>query len=273
MTTEATGTQIIAIGETVTPADKAKHALQAAAMRAISDDNADGLAEYLSFGADPTPLLRTAIDADQHKCIKALIPLADVKDGQLLAHTNNLETIKMLLDAGADPNAKVGRATVWVRALQFAIAHVYQKLAVVQMFIAAGADPCGVSTSGNSILSTAAAKGDAATVKYLLTTSAITQINVTNDEGETPLHRARSDEVAVMLLKAGADPNVTNAKGEYMSYTAAFPKFHVALTWKRIVEAAETAATVKRLEATTTEMAATIARLEAMMAALHKRLV
>jgi len=96
-------------------------------------------------------------------------------------------------------------------ALQLAVMH----LDMLQLLLAAGADPNTRDESGTTPLLLAARLVQAAAVERLLAAGA--NPNAQDAEGRTPLHHAVQrgrDDVARLLLAGGADPHLADRRGE-----------------------------------------------------------
>lgn len=77
------------------------------------------------------------------------------------------------------------------------------KLETLKQLIGKGADIHSRDGTGYSAIQFAAMNGDADMTKFLLTAGA--KVNDRTDFGDTPLHNAKTKEVAVLLVEAGAD--------------------------------------------------------------------
>lgn len=117
----------------------------------------------------------------------------------------NLDTIALLLDRGADPNAPIYS--------QDTPLHVVADPAVAALFIAHGADVNAQNRDGNTPLSIA----NSVEMFSLLVASGV-DINASYRAGWTPLHEAayrfQNAELVKLLLERGADINAETADGE-----------------------------------------------------------
>ena len=164
------------------------------------------------------PLVRAAQEGDIAAVKQQLAAGADVaaRDADTnstaldeAAGDGNAETVKLLLRAGADPNAanREGRT---------ALMRVYGEGAaeVVRLLTDAGANPNARDEDGDTALIAAASWGEAEIVRALIEAGA--DVNAANDEGDTPLMRAaaqgRLDNVTA-LLDTGADMNKKDKEG------------------------------------------------------------
>ena len=89
------------------------------------------------------------------------------------------------------------------------------RLEVLKVLLEAGADPNTADGNGNCPLHWAATRGFKSTAQLLLDSGA--DIDKTDKRGQTPLYwaaRIGHTDVVRMLLNAGADPNKRNLRGE-----------------------------------------------------------
>ena len=126
----------------------------------------------------------------------------------------NTVMVKLLLNKGADPN-KYGKFSHRETLLQLAASN--GNIVMVKLLINAGANPNKCGWHGQTPLLVAASNGNTETVKTLLDAGADT--NAVDTKGNTPLHNAVYRcwiyiDMVDMLLKAGADPNMKNKGGE-----------------------------------------------------------
>ena len=127
------------------------------------------------------------------------------------AALNHIEIVRVLLDAGANPNArtKIGGAT----ALMFAAVSGHRE--VVKMLLGAGANPHMMFNNGwTALISTAQEEGYPEIAKMLLAAGA--NPNWADNKGLTALMHATYNshvEVIKVLLDAGANPNMANKDG------------------------------------------------------------
>jgi ankyrin repeat protein len=124
------------------------------------------------------------------------------------AATTSAEITRLLLDHGANPNA---RAKTDATPLLFT-----QGADVIALLLAHGADVHARSKTGETALMETAIRGDVAATKLLLDKGA--DVNIADHRGYTPLLLAAqydgdSPELVRLLLARGADLNAT-AEGE-----------------------------------------------------------
>ena len=130
---------------------------------------------------------------------------------------NHTEVVKLLLQAGADPNQVIGGLMVGRRDLPLDLAVTCGNKDVVQLLLKAGAD----ASVENDIailqretpLFWAAGRGHTDVVKQLLNAGA--ESNWTNCQGDSSLHLAAiggHKDMVTLLLNAGADPNKASDK-------------------------------------------------------------
>lgn len=148
-----------------------------------------------------------------------------VHDG---AVSSNSALFPMLVEAGADPNARAGdlRRTPF----QMAAAECGTRRNVcgsladrIPILVEAGADMHLRDARGDTVLHYAAKQNGAEDVEALL--AAGMDVDARNENGATPLHMAaRAEhglEVIATLLQAGADPNATDKLGRTPGHWAA----------------------------------------------------
>ncbi|MEJ2719445.1 MAG: ankyrin repeat domain-containing protein [Deltaproteobacteria bacterium] len=125
-------------------------------------------------------------------------------------HKNHPEVVKVLLDRGADVNARYGNPqTPLMKAAREG------NLEIVRLLLKHGAEVNAKSDIGDTPLHLAAWKGHLDVAKLLLNNGAI--VNMKGAQGETPLMVAALNGrvyVAQLLLRRGADADARNAKGE-----------------------------------------------------------
>jgi ankyrin repeat protein len=124
---------------------------------------------------------------------------------------NHLDIAGLLLDRGADPNA---RAAIQMTPLHFASMLGRPELA--GLLLRRGARTDARNSNGDTPLHLAA---DDKIVNVLLNAGA--EVNARNAQGETPLHTARQGSVARTLLDRGADMRMRTAKGKLAMELAA----------------------------------------------------
>ena len=130
-----------------------------------------------------------------------------------------VESIKALLDAGANPN-NVGNNTINPTALleaTFIPIHP-ESVEITKMLLEGGADPDATGAHGHTSL-IRAARIDNRAVAYEITKALLdagADVNIEGDLGETALqHAVASGNAAIadLLLTAGADPEQRNKNG------------------------------------------------------------
>jgi len=133
----------------------------------------------------------------------------------LAAYWGRLDVAKLLLEHGADPNAKekLGGETPLYWAVSF------DHTDIAKLLLKHGADPNNKSKryieDGRAVLHLAVHTGDVDLMRLLLEKGA--NPNVRDRYGYTPLHIAALrgfPQVVELLLKYGADPNARNADGK-----------------------------------------------------------
>ncbi|HEX3598273.1 MAG TPA: hypothetical protein VHU80_24365, partial [Polyangiaceae bacterium] len=129
------------------------------------------------------------------------------------------ELVRMLLDAGANPN---GRNDYEETPLILATTNDGQRaIAVTKVLLERGADPSARDVTGDTVLHEGAVHDAIVLIAYYASTGA--DLNVVNRWGATPLDRAvdaRSDRAADLLYRLGAQV-ATTAKFEPPLLTAA----------------------------------------------------
>jgi cytohesin len=118
------------------------------------------------------------------------------------------ESMQALLEAGADPKARMGNG--WDM-LQEAVAE--NNLDATKLLLAHGADMKAVGRQGETALHLAAQRSSKEILQLLLKHSA--NLNAQDNEGRTPLFYAvlaAKEDTLTALLDAGADPNVRTTK-------------------------------------------------------------
>jgi len=166
-----------------------------------------------------TPLMRAAFAGRVDEVRDLLKSGVDVNEKDVLGCTaltfavvkGNIDVAKVLLQAGADPNAAGGIAHVgFCSVMIFAMQPRPDRLELIDMLIAAGGKLNPPSTFPHSPLMSAVQFKDIDLINALLKRGA--DVNWANSIGTTALQEAitigePNVEVIRLLLKAGADPN------------------------------------------------------------------
>ncbi|HYL74014.1 MAG TPA: ankyrin repeat domain-containing protein [Bryobacteraceae bacterium] len=204
--------------------------------RAIAQGSIETAKAMLEQGADPNfheidgrTLLMIAAD-NEYSAAKALLLLShgasvnlagSNKDTALMvaADQYQAETVKALLDRGADPNAADRQGnTVLMRAAASKRTYEEERHPLIHLLLAAGADPRHKNSRGVTALMLMAGDGNPA-LPLLLEKQV--EVDARDAEGNTALHYAarhfargwqRRDGWA--LLQKGADVNAANQLGE-----------------------------------------------------------
>ncbi len=192
-----------------------------------------------------TPDLQRAVgDGDLHSVTAALINCADPNalaaygDPMLVVASSrgHLKIVEILLEYGADPNMSTqngsallqtvtcghpciadalisaGATFSWRHADQAAL---YNRVSLLNLFLAGGVPVNQVNGNGDTLLMSAAYGGHVHAVQTLLDAGA--NVNASNDNGWTALLAATSngkDDVVKLLLQAGADPRAADKSGD-----------------------------------------------------------
>ncbi len=126
--------------------------------------------------------------------------------------TENWELADILLQKGADINIENDDG--------FTPINVAQSVEAVQYLLDHGADPTRSDEGGNTILHKAAMNGDCAMIKALLSSRKI-DVNVVNENGNTPLNFTCSAEAAKLLLSHLANPTLADEENNTPLHHAA----------------------------------------------------
>ena len=189
--------------------------------------------EYLiKYGADKTtttidgktPLFKAAESG--HKDTVKLLIGAETENTMILATKGgNISVVRMLLDAGADPNMKSSRGDT-----PLLMSANEGNLGITKLLLQRGAQPNIVGRSGYTPLHQAACNGNIDVVKELLEKGA--DPNMTSLFGSTPLHftvlqcTQGKKEMVKLLMDFGADVNIADGVGKTPKCYAAEKGFH-----------------------------------------------
>ncbi len=157
----------------------------------VNSTDEHGMGPLLTFTPSVTEyLLSKGADPNRQKNEGSAPVLVGV------AYMNHVECVRLLLEAGADPNAVTDNGETALHTSLSKPGADASQHAVVQLLLKHGADPNKRTSPG---LATAAFWRD------------------TRTRGETPLHRAAayaSEETVRFLLAAGADRTIRDANGD-----------------------------------------------------------
>ncbi len=130
------------------------------------------------------------------------------KEGNTPLHrailNENWELADVLIQKGADVNVENDDGNTPI--------NVAQTVRAVQYLLEKGADPTRSDEGGNTILHKAAMSGDCAMIEVLLKSRKI-NVNVENENGNTPLNFTCSAEAAQLLLAHLANPTIADENG------------------------------------------------------------
>ncbi|MGZ8848527.1 MAG: ankyrin repeat domain-containing protein, partial [Pyrinomonadaceae bacterium] len=186
-------------------------------MRAAENGNLQAVRELLKAGADVNDKLgHLSSDGSTSSTRKDTRLWPGISALMLAAKKGQLEIVKVLLAAGADPNGKlVSFQFGFETPLMFAIDPCTKnRFAIMDSLIAGGAE-VNPTTGGAPPLTYAISKHDTIMINALIARGA--DINLADANGTTPLMYAvlGSDPRMVrFLLAAGADVSARNLKGE-----------------------------------------------------------
>lgn len=186
--------------------------------------------EWACPDADPLTLVDAAID-DELPRVKELVDtcIADAEatdhDDFALAraaHLGNIDVVRFLLDAGADPrfvdrdgNTVLIWAARWLRAEADTDPRTASnKASVVQILLDRGVDVDESGEGGHTALTVAAFAGHKEVVRDLLDAGA--SVDARTSHGTTPLMEAAAtgrSEIVPLLVEAGADVQARDSRG------------------------------------------------------------
>ena len=177
---------------------------------AVSSITAPDPAQIACPDWNTAAFFKAAKASDVTRCLEAgagleVIDRSGKTPLRVAAEVGNVEALKTLAKAGADPNARSASAETPIHALASD-----GTAETVKALLHAGADPNAPTARGITPLDLfAALNKDAETVAVLLDAGA--DLNARDrQDGSTPLHTAAgvgTAEVVAVLLEAGADPN------------------------------------------------------------------
>ena len=121
----------------------------------------------------------------------------------------NLQLVKPILEAGANPNHKSPRRNP---PLLSACDSYKPKTETVKLLLEYGADPNIQGEDGNTPLHIAVGNDDSEITELLLTNGA--DPNIQDDIGNTPLHKPTNYIIKNLLIKHGADETIKNDQGK-----------------------------------------------------------
>ena len=124
------------------------------------------------------------------------------------ANNNHAAVVEVLIDAGADIEAKDD-------ATGSSVLHLSRGLDVVKLLVKAGAEVRVTDDNGSTCLAGASARGEAETVRYLVGLPEV-DMNHSSNKGYTSLHRAvlrKHSDVVKVLIDAGADVEAKTDNG------------------------------------------------------------
>ncbi|MBN2268997.1 MAG: ankyrin repeat domain-containing protein [Sedimentisphaerales bacterium] len=134
----------------------------------------------------------------QNPMFAHFVDQADISNLHMAVIQGNTESVRKLLDAGAEVNAKSSDGTTPLH-----MAAVFGQLRSAELLLATGADPLAQSNGGDTPLALAAQAGKPQLVELLLLNGA--QVDITNKKGQTALDVAllcrRNMAEAPRLLK------------------------------------------------------------------------
>ncbi len=136
----------------------------------------------------------------------------------LAVDAGNVETVRLLLDAGADPDLADGSGYT---PLGLAALRGYAR--IVLMLLRAGANPDLKSKDGNTPMTAAASMNRVAVIRELLKYRP--DLTLHNLEGRTALSVAAMEgyeEALLAMLEAGADPNLRDKNGNTPLFWAGY---------------------------------------------------
>jgi uncharacterized protein len=188
---------------------------------------------------------RSVVQGDSLEEIRYAIFIgADVNAGEApytaflwaVEQNENPEVIKLLLDSGADINAKTQSS--W-KVLNVAVSK-NNNPEVLRMLIDAGADVNAKDKDGRTLLNYTVQHENTEKARLLIEGGA--DINAQNEKGNTALYDAVSKEnteIIKMLIDAGADANIQNGYYKRTPLSIAADKGYNDIAWLLIVAGAD----------------------------------
>ena len=121
---------------------------------------------------------------------------------------DQVEILQVLIDAGADLDKRGGTEMTLLLC-----ASSDGQLDVVKLLVSSGASVCITDDIGATCVMIASREGHTEIVRYLLSLPE-TDVTQADNNGDTALHKAASEEVVQVLIDAGADVDKRNTNGD-----------------------------------------------------------